>query len=288
MACFDPVRAYRQEDGSVSFTENRHSVDAIGLPCGHCVGCSNELKRQKAMRMVHEAKLWPENSFLTLTYNDEHLPVNGTLVPEDLRDFFKRLRRRIEPIKVRYAACGEYGELFGRPHYHVALYNFSFAGDRYRWAAFDGKYPVYRSPLLEKLWTLGDSSLGDLTPESAAYIAGYVHKKMGDVARARVGDRYPEFWRSSNRPGLGAEWVRRFARTDVWPHDRVVYGGIEVKPPRYYDQKLKEYDPDRFEEVVEQRKLRAALQAADNSPERLITKEKVAKAALDFKKRGRI
>lgn len=292
MPCFHPIRAFRTVDGEVVFSDfGRDTVSQLDLPCGRCTGCRLELRRQKAMRMMHEAKCHAESSFITLTYDDEHLPPSGSLVPKDMQDFLKRLRRAVEPVRIRFAGCGEYGEALRRPHYHLAIFGFAFLKDRYLFAEATGrgKHEVFRSPLLESVWPLGHSSVSDLTPASASYIAGYVHKKMvGELAAAHYGGLHPEFWRASNRPGLGAEWVRKYGKTDVWPHDRVIYKGRPVRPPRYYDQLLERHDPDRFEEVQQARSLDALRRAHDNTPERLTAKEAVAKAGLDLLKRNRV
>lgn len=286
MACFHPLRAYRTPEGVITFDARAVSPvvrmhGAVGIPCGQCTGCRLELRRQKAMRMVHESKLHEHNCFVTLTYDDEHLPEGGTLVPRDMELFVKRLRYLVAPRRIRFAGCGEYGDSFGRPHYHMALFGHSFVDDRYVWAEYGAKGDVYRSPLLEKAWKLGMSSVSDLNYKSAAYIASYVHKKItGDLAESHYGGRHPEFWRASNRPGLGLGWVEKFAGTDVWPHDRVVFNGREVKPPRYYDQKLRELDPDRYREMLQDRVIGALERLDDQTPERLLVREAVAKAAL--------
>jgi len=253
------------------------------------------------MRMMHEAKCFKENCFVTLTYDDDHLPYGSSLVPKDLQEFLKRLRFDIRPRRIRFGGCGEYGEEFSRPHYHVAIFNYAFREDRkvFHRAQGGGAKDVYRSAQLERLWTFGHSSVSDLTPKSARYICGYVYKKVVgdraeehysfvDASTGEVHQRYPEFWRASNRPGLGGTWVRKFARSDVWPHDRVVYNGREVRPPRYYDKLLEREDPDRFEEVQQARILRVSLQRADNTPERLMAKETVARAALALQKRNKL
>lgn len=131
------------------------------------------------------------SSFVTLTYDEDHLPENGTLIPSDLQRWLKRLRKRL-PNAIRFFACGEYGDQTGRPHYHVALF---------------GKEPPYdpqKDPDIAQTWTDGYHFSGTLTVQSAHYIAGYVTKKMTSKDDARLHGRYPEFARMSLRPGIGA------------------------------------------------------------------------------------
>lgn len=131
------------------------------------------------------------NSFLTLTYNESNLPDGATLVPEHFQLFIKRLRRRIEPLKLRYYSVGEYGDSSQRPHYHAALFGL----------------PSSASDIVADVWSMGHVMLGSLTFESAQYIAGYVTKKMTNPNDPRLCGRYPEFARMSLRPGIGADSV---------------------------------------------------------------------------------
>lgn len=142
-----------------------------------------------------------KNAFLTLTYSDDHLPSNENLKPQDLQKFFKRLRRQIEPSTLRYFACGEYGETTQRPHYHAALF---------------GLGPE-DAETIDKSWGLGHSFTGDLTSDSATYVAGYVTKKMTNpnnpMHEYLLSGRYPEFARMSLNPGIGATAVSDIADT---------------------------------------------------------------------------
>jgi len=121
------------------------------LPCGRCIGCRLERSRQWAVRMMHEASLHQDNCFITLTYDNEHLPKNASLVKRDFQLFMKRLRKAYPAVRIRFFHCGEYGEQYGRPHYHAILFGFDFP-DKY----FLGKrnqFPVWRSASLERLWS---------------------------------------------------------------------------------------------------------------------------------------
>lgn len=155
--------------------------------CGQCLPCRLNRRRIWVHRMMLEAALHPASSFLTLTYDKEHLNGEGTLVPRDLQLWLKRYRKSAG--RCRYFAVGEYGTLSMRPHYHLAI----FGHDRH-----------FCGAIAKETWDAGYSYAGDLTLHSAQYIAGYVTKKMTGENDARLGGKYPEFARMSLRPGIGA------------------------------------------------------------------------------------
>lgn len=213
------------------------------LPCGTCVACLLERSRQWAVRAVQESSLHLENCFVTLTYDDAHLPYASSLYGEDLTRFLKRLRKRYAPRSIRFLSAGEYGSRYGRPHYHLLLFGFDFPdkvllGER-------GGSQVFRSPSLESLWSAGRSEIGSVSFESAAYVARYLTDKV-DVRE--LAGRDPEFLRMSLRPAVGLRWIERFWN-EVYPRDRVVIRGVEMKPPRFYDKWLEKRYPLLYEEV---------------------------------------
>lgn len=295
MACYHPIPAWRTDAGKVVFREGPDAVASLFLPCGRCVGCRLERSRQWAVRIMHEAHFYEENCFITLTYAPEHLPPGGSLrYKPDVQDFMKRLRARMG--KVRFFCCGEYGERLARPHYHLGLFGISFRADRYPWRVSGSGHRLFRSPTLESLWPFGSSEIGNLTVESAAYMARYSfgkvtgepaekHYQFVDPSTGEVFQREPEFARMSLRPGIGARWYAKYG-SYVAAHDRVVTKGVPAKPPRYYDVLLERVDPDRMEEIKESRAKLAALGAADQTDERLAVREVVTKAKLSTLKRS--
>ncbi|ACZ33198.1 conserved hypothetical protein [Chlamydia pneumoniae LPCoLN] len=94
------------------------------MPCLKCRFCRTQHAKVWSYRCVHEASLYEKNCFLTLTYDDKHLPQYGSLVKLHLQLFLKRLRDRISPHKIRYFGCGEYGTKLQRPHYHLLIFNY--------------------------------------------------------------------------------------------------------------------------------------------------------------------
>lgn len=243
---------------------------------------------------MHEASQWEETCFITLTYDDLHVPSDGSLRYSDFQKFIRSLRKHVRPV--RFYMCGEYGEELGRPHYHAALFNTGFREDRYVWRDFGSGCVVYRSALLEKCWPWGMSSVGELTSQSAAYVARYVMKKVtGQPAQEHYESvcketgvmtwKQSEFTRMSLKPGVGAKWFEKYGTTDVFPHDRVVFKGREVKVPRYYDTLYGRKEPETLEAIKEDREARARLGWRDNTPERLADREKVEAARLSFYRR---
>lgn len=296
MACFHPVSAWRDGSGSVVFVERGDVRASLSLPCGRCIGCRLAYAQAWEVRLMHEAQLYEDNCFITLTYDDGRLPSDGSLHYRDFQLFMKRLRKRYCDRTVRYFVAGEYGDALGRPHFHCALFNVAFRKDRKHWRKTETGFNVYRSAELEELWPLGHSEIGELTPQSANYIARYVVKKVtGDKAdehyrtidmdTGAVTWRVPEFCRMSLKPGIGARWFERYYR-DVFPHDRVVAGGVRKKVPRYYDKLMKRRDAGAVEDVKMDREIRARSRYQDCTPERLAVREVVENARMRYYKRS--
>ena len=145
------------------------------LRCGQCMECRLAYSREWAIRITHESQMHGSNCFLTLTYDDEHLPRYGQLVKRDLQLFFKRLRKYAG--RFRYVAAGEYGEQNRRPHFHAAIFGLDFSGDRVLYATSVRGDNTFVSPLVGKAWGMSTfpmgHTIGSLTFESAAYIARY-------------------------------------------------------------------------------------------------------------------
>jgi len=277
------------------------NYEATQVPCGSCIGCRLEKSRQDAVRCVHEASLYEDNCFVTLTYSDDFLPPNSTLVKEHVQLFMKRLRDyvfrsspegRLDPSqnvtdgqakRVRFLACGEYGDNFGRPHYHLLIFNYDFP-DRVFFDVQNG-FNLYRSSILESLWPFGFSLVGDVSFESAAYVCRYVLKKVsGELAEGWYDGRIPEFSLRSLKPGIGAPWLERYQKS-VFPDDFIVIrGGVRCKPPRYYDVKLNLTNPELYASIKLKRK-EMASKSKHNSPERLAVRRRVKLAQTKMLKR---
>lgn len=268
MACYHPIDAwkvpdpssktgYRMEFGHPEGPPARGSIP-VSVPCGRCIGCRLARSRQWAVRCVHEASCHEFNSFVTLTYAPEFLPVDGSLHLDHLQKFMKRLRKYLDSVhhcKVRFFACGEYGEEYLRPHYHLLLFGFDFHDDRI--LLRNTPYgPLFISPALSRLWPYGFSSIGAVTFHSAAYVARYVTKKrLGPDADAWYSSRglTPEFLVMSRRPGIAHEWIQKYFG-DVYSYDKIVLpDGMITRPPKYYDSYFELTNPELFAIIKEKR-----------------------------------
>ena len=255
MPCYTPIRAWRGKKlpsgkRAVVFKASERApalVDAeLTLPCGHCIGCYLERGRQWAMRCVAEASCWKRNCFVTLTYDDPHLPLDGGLRLSDWQLFMKRLRKYARGVRIRYFMCGGYGELKKRPHFHACLFNWDFA-DKVLWS-IRKDVRLYRSPRLEKLWGKGFATVGDVTFESAGYVARYVLKKVsgglvveGDLVDKSSGVAVPKEFttmsrggrlKDKNLGGIGKVWFDKY-KDDLYPSDFNVVRGVKCKPARF-------------------------------------------------------
>lgn len=301
MPCYHPMPAVRMLDGSVKFvSRSKKGVDgSLELPCGQCIGCRLERSRQWAMRCLHESSLYQDNSFITLTYDESNLPAGGSLNYPDFQRFMKRLRKNSKR-PVRFYMGGEYGESTLRPHFHACLFGFDFADKVYFRKSASGE-KIYTSKFLESLWPFGLSSIGNVTFQSAAYIARYcVQKVTGDAADLHYScpefvdedgvirtSVVPEFNHMSLKPGIGAKWLEKY-QTDVFPRDYVVINGVKTKPPKYYDVLFERENPGVFSDLVAQRELDAysGRLAGEFSSARLDVKRQVKSAQLTQLKRG--
>ncbi len=226
----------------------------------------------------------PHNSFITLTYDKDHIPNDLSLKVSDWQKFAKRLRKSMGPF--RFFHCGEYGEENLRPHYHACMFGVDFHQDRYVWKQ-DKENTLYRSPHLESLWPQGFSTIGNLTFQSAAYVARYIMKKAtGDLAKTRyerlnpeTGEIWqvkPEYITMSRRPGIGKPWLTQFI-DDVYPSDEIVHNGKKYRPPRFYDDQL---DEETLNTMKGKRTKAALRHKANNTPERLKVREQVEIAKI--------
>lgn len=298
MPCYKPLKGYRScspgSSGkfSIVFKQPEFSQKALAIPCGQCIGCRIDRSRMWAIRCLHEASLYEHNCFVTLTYSSEHVPAFGQLEKRALQLFLKRLRK-VGGSGIRFYACGEYGEKMGRPHFHLCLFNYDFS-DKAIWSVRDG-VRLYTSELLARLWPYGFSTVGDVTFESAAYVARYVMKKItGDAAEAHYTHLVPEtgelvcipseFTVMSRRPGVGKPWLDRY-QSDVFPRDYVVVRGKKCKVPRYYDSIYEQSDVFKMFDMKMNRIARGKLYQEDFTPARLAVREQVHASKLHFLKR---
>lgn len=290
MSCYTPISAYRTRNG-ISFHQNDdENLYEIKLPCGQCLGCRAEYARQWAIRITHEASLHEQNCFLTLTYDNDHLNKQKSLDKSDHQLFMKRLRKwcwrenkKPENIekgihygKLGYFMCGEYGENKSRPHYHSCLFNFDFP-DKLRIEDSRSGHAQWESKTLNEIWQMGRATIGALTPQSAAYTAGYVTKKIrGSDSAAYYGGLLPEYTACSRRPAVGLNWIKKF-HSDIYNYDTCMVDGKTQRPPRYYDKFFEKEFPEKYLDIKIKRDYTQLTQNKnEQTTERLNVKHKVA------------
>lgn len=314
MACYRPLAAHRFPGGSSKFGAAALGADGSGrpplqLPCGRCVGCRNDKAQEWMVRICHETLLHRRNCFVTLTYDKKNLPHDTSLDKTHWQKFAKRLRKRIGPF--RYYAVGEYGDKSLRPHYHAIVFGHNFFDDRD--LIRDTPPYLWTSPTLEKAWGKGLVSFGAVTPESAAYVAGYTRKKAfkprsldPNYLEWEVSDYLERYGRSDENgefycvepefavmsrgdrskdpvrgKGIGHGWTQKF-KSDYFPCDEIVMRGKKYRVPRYYIERLAESEQ---EEVKSRRREMASKLEGEHTPERLKVREQVATARARLNER---
>lgn len=287
MPCYAPLHGYLSQHKTakgkrriVFNIETGFRDRHVTVPCGACTGCISDRARDWAIRCAHEAQMHEHNAFLTLTYDDDHVPhINDdpdapfTLRPADFTNFMKRLRKA-RNNKLRYLQAGEYGSL-GRPHHHALIFGLNFPDMKRHQKRND--YWLYTSDELASLWTHGFSSIGTVTVQSGMYVAQYTLKKQTPrVHQDRLA--VPEYATMSRRPGLGYSWLHTYGG-DIYPEDLVVTStGNRAKPPRYYDNILATYHPEGLERLKNLR--RAQLNELEQTSGRLYARQECHRARI--------
>lgn len=180
--------------------------------------------------------------------------------------------RKVRPQGLRFFACGEYGDQFKRPHYHILFFNTDFPDQKF-WKKSETGEDMYRSAELREIWPFGDNVVGSVTCKSAAYVCGYVLKKVG-VPSVDVAGFEPEFRVMSRRPGIGFAWFEKY-HPEAYRHDSAVMDGREVALPRYYDSKYEFVNHDLLLKLKRKRKFDSMfLHPEDNTKERLHVRER--------------
>lgn len=325
MTCYYPVNQYISikhpltDKGKTNYvynTRDGHYHTQSQRQCGQCWGCRLERSRMWAIRCMHELKLYEEkglpSQFLTLTYDDNHLPNNSTLHKPDLQKFWKRLRKK---HKIRYYACGEYGEKcihcgqseykchcqvfkpsLGRPHYHAIVFGLPVHDKTYD--SIHNGNTLYKSKEIQKIWQNGNVLIGSVTFDSCAYVARYIMKKINGKQKEFhyekinyqtgevLGPLEPEFTNMSRNPGISTEFYNKY-KSDIYQAGTdgtvIIRGGIKCQPPKFYEDKFEIENPDRMVTIKDLRKVYAEGQKANNTRERLITREKLKLTIINKK-----
>lgn len=279
MACYSPWESTDAGGGSRLFA------------CGRCHGCKLEYARQWAVRCMHEASLHDLNCFITLTYRD----FVWSLVYRDFQLFIKRLRSKFKSVRFGFYMSGEYSEINSRAHFHACLFGLDFP-DRVYLRTTPAGSKLYRSAILESVWTHGFSSVGEMNFASAAYCARYCMDKLCDGSpetgileildpdSGEVYKRVKEFSRMSLRPAVGKNWFAKF-RSDVYPSGKVVVNGVEARAPKYYDVLYRRLGYGRYMDLCTERRKDAGLAFRESLPGRIEPRAAVSKARALLSKR---
>lgn len=290
MACYKPLKAYVESvrsDGkkNIKFITGSPPPfkELLDIPCGQCVGCRLEYSRQWANRCMLELQYHDSAYFVTLTYDDAHVPLSYasdpdtgealgqtlTLCKRDFQLFMKRLRKNFPNDKIRYFAAGEYGGETFRPHYHAIIYGLHL-DDLTFYKKSRAGHTYYNSESFQKAWSdsdgnpIGFAVLADVTWETCAYTARYIMKKQtGDNAVFYdIAGLQPEFTLMSRKPGIARQYFEEH-KDDLYEFDyinlRTNKGGRKMRPPRYYDQLYDLEQPEEMATIKEARKRMAVL-----------------------------
>lgn len=201
---------------AINFTFRTDRSPDYFIPCGKCEGCRARQRQDWAIRMAHESQSWDRNSFLTLTYDEEHCPEK--INKHDIQTFLKRLRKHSDR-KIRYYITGEYGERTRRPHYHAIIFNEDFLG-----GAYDISDKLYGNKWLDSIWKNGTTTIAPFSFATAMYTAGYCAKKISDP---------DTFALQSRNPPIGREWVKA-NHDNIRRNKNVVISGQEFTIPLVY------------------------------------------------------
>lgn len=269
----------------------KQGLPELKLPCGKCPECQKDYYTNWATRGDRELKRWETSVFITLTYDDSHLPPNMSLNKKEIQDFIKRVKKHFGSTKenpIRQSYCGEYGEDNKRPHYHAILFNCDFT-DKRRHFLTDQGHQVYTSDTLTRLWGRGIATFGYASAATIAYLYKYILKKksrkekLNPLIIEHEGITYEvahEFIESSRNPGIGAHM-----RDDLSiKKGYLSVDGVKKKLPKYYLEHLKKHDTNTYE-TLQDRKFNFMSQLPKESPLRKKQKEEAQKKLTDTKRK---
>ena len=244
MECIRPLRAGWNKAGEVTFNQKdlERGLEGFKLPCRKCIPCLLNMSREKAVRALHEAQTREDSIFLTLTYNDDSLPSDGGLNYPDFQLFMRKLRKQAlregNLERVSYMVTGEFGEETKRPHWHALIFGYRPNDATHQYTNQRGDY-VFTSRTIEKLWGHGFINFGQLTLESASYVARYGAKALGHKGNQKYKPKHV----TSCRPGLGKKWIEKYYQ-QTFDHGYVYVNGQKFTIPRYYEDWCKEHQPE--------------------------------------------
>lgn len=290
MRCTSPKTVGFYSDGkTICFSKKKYSKQypPFQIPCGKCISCRLENARQTALRCVHEASMYEKNSFITLTYDENHLGDNK-LRYKDFQLFVKKLRSHIydnelkkifpkqtsqmerrsaarsltkqarknihERISISIYCAGEYGDRGKRAHWHALIFNWEPSDKVYKYQNELGDV-AFSSATLTDLWGQGLCEFGSVTFKSASYCARYATKKLAHGPDDS--HPYAPISRRSCKNAVGKKWLEKNWR-DVFTHGYIIFFDgqkyVQCGIPRYYEKWFKKTHPEEWIRYVTQTK----------------------------------
>jgi len=248
------------------------------------MGCRIDYSLDWATRATHEAQMHRQNSFVTLTFSDEFLPITGSIAKSDVQLFTERLRYHFPENNFSYMACGEYGEQLARPHYHAILFGLDFPDKKQE------TQKLYSSQKLQEIWPYGHSTIGEVNYKTAAYTARYSLKKVRGAeadehykkCNPQTGEVYdiePEFLLTSRRPAIGKTWLEKY-HTDL-QKGFVTIEGKKRPIPKYYLRKYPQYDDVSASLLKSKREAMYDPYDPERASDRLRVKEKIKQSQIN-------
>lgn len=279
---------------------NIHDIDDMYeiIPCNHCFACNLNYSAEWATRCMLELENHPKNTcwWITLTYDDEHLPIyesfkletkniyddgtekietqyyyndgtwtGGTLEPDHVTQFIDTIRHHYKKKgvdNIKYFYCGEYGGETKRSHYHIILFGVPFNVNNFYDCHVDGKFykQHWKSKELDKFWKYGMHEICELEWSNAAYTTRYCMKKLTTEPKSEwyyaSQGKIPEFVRMSK--GIGFTYYEQ-NKDEIYKTDSIIMKTVKgntgaVKPPKAFDRKLEQQDPERYDKIKKHRK----------------------------------
>ncbi len=219
----------------------------IPVPCGRCAACLESRRKEWCKRLLLESTCWPFSSFVTLTYDDNHLPWCKLACKRHVQKFLKRFRHisrdyDIPFVPFKYFIVSEYGSKHCRPHFHGLFFGLDFLLEPYRPRLVAmSKYPLFTSEILSDIWGLGYVTVDRLTSANIAYVSKYITKQS---------DKSHPTW-SLKSIGLARDlFVNKHGLTD-FGRSSVISGFVSVpsrhnplrvRVPKFVDRYVERFD----------------------------------------------
>lgn len=285
--CNYPLSFFRFYDGtsklcptgtkSISYKGVTYN-NPVNVPCGKCIECRLDYSRSWAFRMICELQYHETASFITLTYDDNHVPLTDnlhmSLRKDDFQKFMKRLRKRLPDLHLMYYACGEYGGHTFRPHYHMILFGF-YPEDAVFYKVNKFGDVMVTSEFLSDVWGNGYVVIGEVNQKTCGYVSRYCTKKQTGISAYSTYDLLGierPFSFSSKRPAIGRRWiddhideVKDFSKITVSTAD----GAFSIKPPKYFYDILRLHYPEIYAKIQLDNEVNAYLMSTVPRPDGL-------------------